>query len=160
VALQAVAYQSQGKIAEALDRLTHALALAAPQGYVRSFVDAGAQMAPLLRMAYQRGTATAYVARLLAAFPRELEARDLRLVEGTIPLASSLQPLAPLIEPPSERELEVLRLVAAGLSNQAIAGKLVVSLSTVKKHINNIYAKLGVRSRTQALACARELNLL
>ena len=64
------------------------------------------------------------------------------------------------MEPPSERELEVLRLVAAGLSNQAIAEQLVVTLSTVKKHINHLYGKLGVRTRTQALARARELNLL
>jgi LuxR family maltose regulon positive regulatory protein len=67
---------------------------------------------------------------------------------------------SPLVEPLSERELEVLRLIAAGLSNHEIAGELFVALSTVKKHINHIYGKLDVRSRTQVLAKARELGLL
>ena len=86
--------------------------------------------------------------------------------------ASATQPLAPLsrpaatpslqelVEPLSERELEVLKLVSQGLSNSDIAHKLIVTVSTVKKHLNNIFSKLGVTSRTQALVCARVLNLL
>ncbi len=65
-----------------------------------------------------------------------------------------------LVEPLSERELEILQLIAAGRSNEEIAQTLVIAIGTVKKHINNIYGKLGVQSRTQALARARELKLL
>ena len=69
-------------------------------------------------------------------------------------------PVQPLVEPLSEREVEVLRLIAAGLSNQEIAGRLIIAPGTVKRHINNIYGKLGVQSRTQAVACGREVGLL
>jgi LuxR family maltose regulon positive regulatory protein len=82
-------------------------------------------------------------------------------VEGSSPLASSLKPQAsPLVEPLSAREREVLQLIAAGRSNQAIAAQLVIAVGTVKRHITNIYGKLSVHSRTQAVARARAMHLL
>jgi len=138
--LQAIALQA--KPDQALAALERALSLAEPEGYVRTFVDAGAPMAALLRTAASRGIALDYVSKLLAAF-------------GEV-----ASPSAPLIEPLSERELEVLRLLAAGLSNREIAADLFLAVGTVKKYTSNIYGKLNVRKRTQAVARARELGLV
>jgi LuxR family maltose regulon positive regulatory protein len=144
LALQAVALQAYGEPERAMDALARALLLGEPEGYVRTFVDLGAPMGELLRGAAHRGIRTAYVGHLLARAPAE-----------PVPAAPS-----PLIEPLSDRELEVLRLIAAGLSNREIAQKLVITPGTAKWHANNIYGKLGVHSRTQAVALARELGLL
>jgi LuxR family maltose regulon positive regulatory protein len=130
--------------------LARALTLAEPEGYVRIFVDEGAPMAALLRAAAQRGIAPSYVAGLLAAFPQA----------GKQPARQGEPDALSLVEALSARELEILRLIAAGHSNQAIADTLVIAVSTVKRHINNIYGKLAVQSRTQALVRARELHLL
>ena len=146
LALQALVYQAQRDDDKALSALERALSLAEPEGYVRTFVDEGKPMLSLLRRALSRGTAPGYVSRLLVAFGENIE-----------PASTTAQPL---VEPLSKRELEVLRLVAAGLSNREIGDELVVAVSTVKSHINHIHGKLGVRSRTQALARANELNLL
>jgi LuxR family maltose regulon positive regulatory protein len=158
--LQALVCQAQADKTSALSTLQRALTLAQPEGYVRLFVDEGAPLATLLAQIAGRASPVApYAVRLLAAFPERLEASDLRLADA-LP-ASSFKPQAsPLVEPLSERELDVLRLIAAGHSNQAIADQLVVAVSTVKRHINNFYGKLGVQSRTQALVRARELQLL
>jgi LuxR family maltose regulon positive regulatory protein len=130
--------------------LGRALSLGEPEGYVRTFVDEDAPMAALLRQAVSRGIARHYAGELLAAFEPGI---------GDIPLPP--QPSAPLLaEPLSEREIEVLQLIAAGLSNREIAQKLFIAVGTVKTHINNLYGKLEVHSRTQAIARARELRLL
>jgi LuxR family maltose regulon positive regulatory protein len=156
LSLQALALQARGDLTAALAALTSALALAAPEGYIRLFVDEGAPMAALLREAHARGIIPVYVAQLLAAFSRT-EGRGLR----TESIHSVLSPQSSaLVEPLSERELEVLRLIADGHSNQSIADRLIIAVGTVKKHINNIYGKLDVQSRTQALARARALHLL
>ena len=134
--------------------LVRALSLAEPGGYVRTFADEGAPMAQLLTLVKARGMAPeGYVDKLLAAIGvEELPGQ---------PAARRLQASTfPLIEPLSERELEVLSLVAAGLSNQEIAAKLVIAEGTVKKHLHNIFGKLNVRSRTQAVMRAPELGLL
>jgi LuxR family maltose regulon positive regulatory protein len=146
LALQALAFQAQDNLDQALSALERALSLAEPEGFVRTFVDEGKPMARLLRRALSQGIAPNYVARLLAAFGQE--------VELTSPAMESL------VEPLSERELEVLRLVVAGLPNPEIAQELIIAVSTVKSHVNHIYGKLGVESRTQAVARARELGLL
>jgi LuxR family maltose regulon positive regulatory protein len=159
LSLQALALQVRGDLTAALSVLTRALALAAPEGYIRLFVDEGAPMVALLHEAHARGIIPAYVTKLLAAFPRT-ESQELS-TEPTGSLHSVLRPpSSSLVEPLSERELEVLRLIADGHSNQAIADRLVVAVGTVKKHINNLYGKLGVQSRTQALARAGQLRLL
>jgi LuxR family maltose regulon positive regulatory protein len=142
--LRALALQALDRKAEAVTILGQALARAAPEGYVRLFADEGEPLVPLLREAAARGITPEYVGRLLDAI------EEPALAAGT----------SRLVEPPSERELEVLRLIAAGLSNQEIADELVVALSTVKWHINNLYGKLGVSSRTQAVARAHEWHLL
>jgi LuxR family maltose regulon positive regulatory protein len=131
---------------QALVYLAEALTMAQPEGYVRTFVDQGKALVPLLRGAAHRGIAPGYVARLLSAVAES---------PGAPPSLAQ-----PLIEPLSERELQVLRLVAAGKSNPEIAAELVLAVGTVKAHTSNIYGKLGVRSRTQAVARARELKLI
>jgi LuxR family maltose regulon positive regulatory protein len=103
-------------------------------------------MAALLRRALSQGIAPNYAARLLGAFDRAVEA--------------GMPANASLVEPLSERELEVLRLIVAGLSNPEIADELVIAVSTVKSHVNHIFGKLGVDSRTRAVATAQELDLL
>jgi LuxR family maltose regulon positive regulatory protein len=144
--LWALACQAQGDLAGALTALEGALSLAEPGGFVRIFVDAGRPMARLLYEAAERGTAPAYTGTLLAAFP----------AETPLPPPGSPE----MIEPLTGRELEVLALIAEGLSNQEIARRLVLSLSTVKWHTGNIYGKLAVKNRTQAVAKARALGVL
>jgi LuxR family maltose regulon positive regulatory protein len=153
LALQAVAYQVQGDTERALAVLERTLRLAEPDGYVRVFVEAGEPMAHLLYEAASRGVAANYVGRLLAAFPPVPEA-------PAVGPAAAPPHQAELVEPLSPRELEVLRLLAQGLSNREIAERLVISLSTVKGHTSNIYGKLAVGSRTQAVARARALGIL
>jgi LuxR family maltose regulon positive regulatory protein len=144
--LQALAFQMEGDTDHALSALEQALSLAEPEGYVRIFVDEGEPMARLLRRALDRGISPGYTGRLLAA------------------CGESPQPATPaaqaLVEPLTERELEVLRLIAAGLSNREIAQELVVAVSTVKSHINHIYGKLDARSRIQAVTKAQALDLI
>jgi LuxR family maltose regulon positive regulatory protein len=144
--LQALAFSAQGKGTEALPVLQRALTLAEPEGYIRLFVDEGEPMVTLLLQAHARGVLPSYVATLLAAWSVHVESAPPRT--------------SPLVEPLTERELEVLRLLVAGLSNQAIAQELIVTVGTVKRHINSIYGKLAVNSRTQAVARAQTLHLL
>jgi LuxR family maltose regulon positive regulatory protein len=159
--LSALARQAQGDAAGALAALENALALAESEGYVRTFVDEGEPMAALLQKAQSHGANRDYVDKLLAAFTVEDAKRESRGVEQTQDSLLSLHPAAPpLVEPLTERELELLRLVAAGRSNQEIAQELVLAVGTVKKHLNNIFGKLAVSSRTQAVARAGELDLL
>ncbi|MBN1402667.1 MAG: LuxR family transcriptional regulator [Anaerolineae bacterium] len=149
--LQAAAVADQD---EALNILSEVLAAAAPEGCVRSFLDGGEPMASLLSQAVARGVSPAYARGLLKAF----EATRAPLgVEGS---PASQPPPQPLIEPLSERELEVLRLLAASLTNDEIARQLYLSVNTVKTHLKNVYAKLGVHSRRQAVAEARALHLI
>ena len=141
--LRALAFRAQGNVAQAMTALQRALTLAEPGGYVRIFLDEGETVARLLYRAVERGIAPEYAGQLLAAFP-----------------APEAKPHAEMVEPLSERELDVLRLIAEGLSNQEIARRLHLSLSTVKWHTGNIYGKLGVKNRTQAVAKARSLGIL
>ncbi|UCC52862.1 MAG: hypothetical protein JSV68_02630, partial [Anaerolineaceae bacterium] len=137
---------------EALNKLEQALILAEPGGFIRVFVDEGPLMAGLLYEALSRGIAPEYVRRLLAAFPDEG-------YEQAKP-PQSHAPESDLIEPLSERELEVLQLIAQGLTNREIGERLFLSLNTVKAHTRNIYGKLDIHNRTQAVSRARALGIL
>lgn len=145
--LQARAHLSRNGLMAGQERVKRALELAAAEGYRRAFLDEGPELLPLLSR--ERETAPAFVDELLAAFARG------ELVSGSV---SKTAPA--LIETLTERELDVLRLVVNGMSNREVASTLVVTLGTVKKHLNNIFGKLAVKSRTQAAVKARELNLL
>jgi len=158
LALQALLLDAQGKRDEALEPLARALTLAEPEGYVRIFVNEGQPMATLLRAAASRDVAPPYVARLLSAFAES--AVDQRPKTKADRSSYVLRPSSPLVEPLSERELEVLRLMAAGLKYKEVAEELVISLNTVRYHTRNIYGKLGVNSRTRAIARATDLHLL
>ncbi|HSF80635.1 MAG TPA: LuxR C-terminal-related transcriptional regulator [Anaerolineales bacterium] len=141
--LQAQAWQAQGKMELAFEKLSRSVEIAAPEGYRRAFLDEGQAIQQLL--AHARPIAPAFVDELLFAQhqPEAAPAQNQGLMEAL-----------------TEREQEVLELVAMGLSNREIADKLFVTLGTTKKHLNNIFSKLYVESRTQAIARARELGLL
>ncbi len=152
LALQALAYQQGAAHEPAMRAFSRALALAEPEGYARTFLDEGQPAASLLRDAAAGGHSPAYARRLLAGFSgQQLPTPQPAAQSGA---AQSL------IEPLSQRELEVLRLIAAGLTNQEIGRRLHISLSTVKGHTTHIYGKLGVSSRTQAAARAQSLGLV
>jgi LuxR family maltose regulon positive regulatory protein len=147
--LQALALQAQGHPARALKVLAEALALAEPEGYVRLFLDEGPPMARLLYQALENQIQPDYCGRLLQAVD---------LLSTADPRQRGDEPS--LVESLSEREREVLALVAEGLTNREIAQRLVIAPGTVKVHTANIYGKLGVHSRIQAVAKARELGIL
>jgi LuxR family maltose regulon positive regulatory protein len=150
--LQALAQEAQGDIPAALVPLERALTLAEPEGYVRIFVDEGIPMARLLYEALSHGIEREYTPRLLAAFPvAESEQTTSSLLRG---------PDSELVEPLSSRELEVLQLIAEGLTNQDVATRLYISLHTVKVHTRNIFTKLAVKNRTQAVARGKALGIL
>lgn len=142
--LRALVAQADGQLDAAVDLLAEVLALAEPEGYVRLFLDEGQPMLSLLRRAAAKNVARDTVALLLTAAGQALPGVESEL----------------LLDPLSERELEILQLIAAGQSNKELAERLVLTVGTVKWHLNNIYSKLNVRSRTQAIARARELGLI
>jgi LuxR family maltose regulon positive regulatory protein len=158
-ALQALALAASGEEATAVTALADVLALACPQGYVRVFADEGPSMAALLGrlIAAQRsgqaaaGVPLGYLARLRRAFDAGQAA------PGTGPAPAAVPGI---VQPLTSRELEVLGLLAAGRPNQAVAGELVVTLDTVKKHVSHIMDKLGAANRTEAVTRARELGLI
>lgn len=150
--LQALVLQAKGETDQAAEALAEALDLAAPGGFVRTFVDEGPPLARILWNAHNRGVAPDYVQRLLNSF--------LLGETGEIEIGESSVDQSGLIEPLSDRELEVLQHVAEGYTNREIADRLYLSTNTVKVHTRNIYGKLGVNNRTQAVAKARELGVL
>lgn len=151
--LQALAYEAQGNVTLALEPLAHSLTLAEPEGYVRIFADEGRPIATLMEKMARKGNVhiQAYLRKLLATFDSPNGARE------TPRQAASAERL---LDPLSERELEVLRLIAQGLSNREISKRLFRALSTIKGHNQTIFEKLQVQSRTEAVARARELELL
>lgn len=149
--LQGLAHQAQGDRTSALTVLKRGLSIADPEGYARILVDEGPSMIALLQEATKHGIAPRYVSKLLTAIGKP---------DRKKPLAHLLIEPAALIEPLSERELDVLRLLRTELSGPEIAQELMVSLNTVRTHTQNIYAKLGVNNRRAAVRRAEELNLL
>jgi len=149
--LQALALEARGDIPPALMSLERALILAEPEGYLRIFIDEGMPMAHLLSEAAAHGIMPDYTGKLLAVF----EAKSQKSEDKAF-----LPPVQPLIEPLSDRELEVLQLMALGLSNRQISERLFLALSTVKGHNRRIFGKLDVQRRTEAVARGHELGLL
>jgi LuxR family maltose regulon positive regulatory protein len=156
LALQAVALKAQGETAQALTALERALALAGPEGYVRTFVDLGAGMCDLLRTAVSRGVGVPYAGRLLAACEEEMADRWPAAMETVTQPAVSLS----LVEPLTEREMEVLRYLTTSLRSPEIADQLTVATSTVRSHIKSIYGKLNAHNRMEAVHIAETLGLL
>ena len=142
-ALQAVIAEPQD---DALEFLTEALQMAEGDGFIRTFVDTGEELVPLLKEAVRRGISPEYVGKIL------------EVMKDGVHLSDAGQSL--LVEALSDREMEVLRLVTAGLSNREIAEKLVISTGTAKTHVHNLCGKLGVRNRTEAAMKAKELGFV
>jgi LuxR family maltose regulon positive regulatory protein len=157
-AIKALALHALGDTSAALASLERSLALAEPEGYVRMYVNEGTPMAGLLREAVSHGIAPDYTRKLLAAFESSKSQVSGSKHQPHLK-PETVQPET-LVEPLTPRELEILQLISQGLSNKDIAEKLVIALNTVKRHTSNIYSKLGVKSRTQAIARARELGLV
>jgi len=145
LALRAILHWKRGEEALAMMSLEHALRLAHPEGYIHLFTDLGLPMGRLLQEAHARKVMPDYVDELLSVFD------DMSSTKSTLPA---------LPEPLTSREEDILKRMAAGLTNQEIADELIISAETVKKHTSHIYQKLGVHNRTEAAAKARELNLL
>jgi LuxR family maltose regulon positive regulatory protein len=150
--LQALALHADDDTIQAVNTVERALTLAESRCFYRIFVDEGQSMAHLLYKALDRGVAPNYVNRLLQAFPID-EPEQVELSVSQVSESSYIEPL-------SEREIEVLQLIAEGLTNPEIATRLILSLYTVKTHTRNIYSKLGVNNRIQAVAKARTLGIL
>jgi LuxR family maltose regulon positive regulatory protein len=159
--LQALALQAEGHRPGALPALERSLSLAEPEGYLRLYLEAGPGVLPLLREAAAQEICPRYTGALLAAWDAQAGEPDAPPDEsrsGTDRVPA--RPRGGQIDPLTPREQEVLHLICAGLSNREIAERLTVTLNTVKKHTSNLYDKLGVRSRTQAIARAQTLDLL
>jgi LuxR family maltose regulon positive regulatory protein len=153
--LESLALHMQGNILEALNPLARTLALAEPEGCVGFFMEEGAPMVELLRHAASRGIAPEFASHVLARLETKLGA--------TLPSSRSPTPpprTQPLVEPLTERELEVLRLLATALSTAEIADELFISVGTVRSHTKRIYAKLNVHRRSDAAQRAGELKLI
>jgi LuxR family transcriptional regulator, maltose regulon positive regulatory protein len=157
--LQAAAFYAHGEKDQAVQLLGETLTLAEPGGFIRLYIDEGKPMAQLLREAVSQRSMSDYISKLLSAF--EVEKRineDKPDLHHTLPKGH--RDGEPLIEPLSERELEVLKLLRTDLNGPEIARELTVSLSTLRTHTQNIYAKLGVNKRRAAVRRAEELDLL
>jgi LuxR family maltose regulon positive regulatory protein len=166
--LQALTLEKQGHTDEALATLQEAVTLAEPGGWIRPFVEAGPLMADLLNQLRQQDVAPDYIDQILDAFPKKNEdvppilSKVEEMKEGSKPgqvHPSALSP-QPLIEPLSNRELEVLELLAQRLSDKEIGQELVISTQTVKKHNARIFQKLNVKNRREAVAEASALGIL
>jgi len=143
--LHALAYEAHGDGESAMQALEQALTLAMPGGYIRIFLDEGIMMSSLITRAFSRGVMVEYVSRIIEGFKSENSIHDSSGV---------------LVEPLTSREREIMQLIAQGYSNQDIGEKLTLSVSTIKGHNQNIFGKLGVLRRTEAVALARQLGII
>jgi LuxR family maltose regulon positive regulatory protein len=152
--LKALVFQAQKEAAKATRALQKAISFAAPEGCIRIFLEGGRPVGELLHLIASEQHNRRYVKQLLAAFNERTTTPEMKVANN---VKRTMQNA--LVEPLSERECEVLKLIAAGYTNQQVADALVVSLNTVKKHTTHIYGKLGVQNRTEASNRARELGL-
>lgn len=153
LSLQSLCYQATNDLERALESLRDALELAEPEVYVRTFVDFGSPMQRLLQIAEAHRIAPDYLAKLLAAFPAQVDD------QGSVRTQKVVLD-QPLVEPLTDQEMRILRLMEGGLSHNEIASELYLSINTVKWHTTHIYSKLGVHRRAHAVARAQELDLL
>jgi LuxR family maltose regulon positive regulatory protein len=167
LALQAVHHDTLGEQSAALDKLSKALNLAEPSGFIRLFVDLGPRMADLLKKLVKQNIAVGYIGWILAAFREEAQSAAPAATDKEspspgppVPTSPSHSTIQPLVEPLTNRELDVLEMLEQRLSNKEIAAKLFISPKTVKKHLDNIYGKLNVSSRRQAVEKAVALGIL
>ena len=158
--VQALTLAAQGEVEAAISPLTVALTLAEQEGHVRLFIDEGRKLGRLLLQLHAQGYSSDHLKKVLTAFPETKPTTTANAVAQPTVAHAMTEELPALIEPLSLREQEVLQLLSDGLSNREIAQQLVIAASTVKRHTINIYGKLGVNSRTKAVARARLLNLL
>jgi LuxR family maltose regulon positive regulatory protein len=159
--LRSLALAALGDEQTAMTMLERAVERAAPEGYMRLFVDEGASMYDLLHKLNVAGMANeSYYHALLNAFDMPTSHRVGNEGRNAAAVSSAPASSSALVEPLTERELEVLRLLASGASNQAIADQLVISLATAKKHVNNIFGKLQAQNRTEAVVRARDVHLI
>jgi LuxR family maltose regulon positive regulatory protein len=159
LALQALLHNSQDDEPAALKALSEALILAEPGGFIRLFVDLGPKMANLLKQLIKQNVAVEYIGRILAAFRED----EKRAMQGESDHLTTLSPLLnnqPLVEPLTNRELEILDLLTERMSTKEIAAKLFISTATVKKHLGNIYGKLNVSGRRQVVEKAEAMGIL
>jgi LuxR family maltose regulon positive regulatory protein len=159
--LQSMALDRQGRANEARKALEEAVVLAQPGGWIRPFVEAGPPMADLLRSLIKKNVAVQYIEKILAAFQDNVKdvSRD-ETDRADVSAVPPSTPPQPLVEPLTNRELDVLELIEQRLQNKEIADKLFISPETVKGHLRNIYQKLGVTNRRQAVATAKDLGIL
>ena len=155
--IQALALKALGREEDAISILRHCLTLAELEGYVRAFVERGAPMAKLLQTALRQGIKPKYITELLSAFNLQGEPDESRSPASRF---SGAKLLEPLIDPLSERELEVLRFLNTNLSTPEIAREMVLAPSTIRTHVRNIYAKLGTHGRIEAIQKAKDLDLI
>jgi LuxR family maltose regulon positive regulatory protein len=158
-ALRALAFYAIGDGEAAIEALHNALSLAEPGNYMRVFVDKGEQMHELLQQLEERELERPYISTLISAF-NEMMVHPEPDTQLAIPQTSLARHSPELVDPLSEREIEVLRLLQTNLSSPEIADELVIAVSTVRTHIKNIYSKLGVHSRTQAVDEAKDLGII
>jgi ATP/maltotriose-dependent transcriptional regulator MalT len=154
----ALAYQALGQTEEALGILEQAIIIAQPGGFIRTFVDLGLQMSGMLRQLVSQGVAIPYVTRILAAFP-ESDPTNVSLKDDLAQLVYESSKTI-LVEPLTVRESEILLQLSERQTNNEIADNLTISILTVKKHTGNIYQKLGVNSRSEAVDKAKALGIL
>jgi LuxR family maltose regulon positive regulatory protein len=166
--LQSLIYQKQSQSDQALSTLARAITLSEPGGFIRPFLDLGTEMAGLLVRLSQRGVALEYISQILAAFRVSDDGRQTKDENGSVigrrvsaPASSVVDGRSlELVEPLTPRELDVLALLAQGLTNKEIAESLVISHGTVRQHAYNLYQKLQVNSRQQAVRKAADLGIL
>jgi LuxR family maltose regulon positive regulatory protein len=173
LALQALLHDARGEEPAAMEKLAESLAPAEPGGFIRAFVDLGPPMADLLKRLIKKNVAVEYIDRLLAAFrddeqvvvpdapvSQAIQEPSVSPPSPHVPLSPHQPDVQPLLEPLTNRELDVLELLAQRLQNKEIAEKLCISPETVKAHLKRIYQKLDVSTRRQAITRAKALGIL